>query len=390
MNLGKTVFAQIMEFISFNNFNKFITKYKGNLRYKKFSSWDQLICLSFAQLTNRESLRDIETCFDCQRTKLYHIGIRGNITRTNIAHAIEHRNSMIYEELAQMLILEALRLYSKDELIYRELNNSLYAFDSTTIDLCLTLFPWAKFRKHKAAVKIHTLYDIRRSIPIFIHITSGKIHDVNILDCLPLEVSSIYIVDKGYLDFKRLYSISLNHAYFITRAKINLASRRVYSHKVDKLKNIIYDQTIKLTGLKSSELYPGDLRKIKFYDVEKERHITFLTNNFELPAETIADLYKHRWKIELFFKWIKQHLRINKFYGTSVNAVKTQIWIAIVIYVTIAIMKKKLKLHHTLYTILQILSITLFDKVPVNDLFKESIDENYFKEQNNQLSLFNF
>ena len=390
MNSGKTVFAQIMEFISFNNFNKIIIKYRGNLRYKKFSCWDQLICLSFAQLTNRESLRDIETCFECQKTKLYHIGIRGNIKRTNIAHAIEHRSWMIYEELARMLILEALSLYSKDELIYKELNNSLYAFDSTTIDLCLTLFPWAKFRKHKAAVKIHTLYDIRRSIPVFIHITSGKIHDVNILDYLPIEVSSIYIVDKGYLHFERLYSININHAYFITRAKINLASRRVYSHKVDKSKNIIYEQTIKLTGTKSSQLYPAHLRKIKAYDVENDRYLTFLTNNFELSADVIADLYKHRWKIELFFKWIKQHLRINKFYGTSINAVKTQIWIAIGIYVTIAIMKKKLKLPHSLYTILQILSLTLFEKVPVNELFKESNDENYFKEQNKQLSLFNF
>jgi len=318
------------------------------------------------------------------------MGIKGNISRTNLSRANETRDWRIFERLAHCLINEALSLYTKDDLIYKELDNTLYALDSTTIDLCLSLFPWAKFRKHKAAVKLHTLLDIRTSIPTFIYITSGKVHDVNILDIISVEPSAIYVIDKGYVDFKRLFSLQNNNAFFITRAKDNLAFQRLYSHDVNEFENIKYDQTVKLTGIKTSALYPDHIRKIKFIDKENDKELIFLTNNFYLTPDIIAKLYKDRWKIELFFKWIKQHLRIKSFYGTSENAVKTQIWIAISVYVLIAIIKKKLSITGSLYTILQVFSINLFNKVLINQILNKNknLNQNYCPD--NQLFLFDF
>ncbi len=390
MNQGKTVFSQIMDYAPKNTFDQLVIEHKGNYRHRTFSCWDQLLCLSFAQLTFRESLRDIETCLRSNSEKLYHMGIKGNISRTNLSRSNETRDWRIFARFANHLIQEALSLYAKDDLIYKELDNSLYALDSTTIDLCLSLFPWAKFRKNKSAVKLHTLLDIRTSIPTFIYITSGNVHDVNILDVIPVETSAIYIIDKGYIDFERLFSLKTKNAFFITRAKKNFASQRVYSHDVSKYDGIMYDQTVKLTGIKSSTLYPEHLRKIKFVDKENDKEFIFLTNNFSLDAEMITKLYKDRWKIELFFKWIKQHLRIKSFYGTSENAVKVQIYSAIAIYVLVAIIKKKLKLSESLYTILQVLSINIFSKVYINQLLNKNSNsiENY--NPRNQLLLFDF
>lgn len=390
MNQGKTIFSQIMDFVPKNIFDQLVAKYKGNYRYRTFSCWDQLLCLAFAQLTFRESLRDIETCLRSNSEKLYHMGIKGNISRTNLSRANENRDWKIFARFAHHLIQEALSLYTKDDLIYKELNNSLYALDSTTIDLCLSLFPWAKFRKNKSAVKLHTLLDIRTSIPTFIHITSGRVHDVNILDLISIETSAIYVIDKGYIDFERLFNLKNKNAFFITRAKKNLASQRIYSHDVSKYENIKYDQTVKLTGIKTSTLYPEQIRKIKFIDKENHKELIFLTNNFSLDADKIANLYKDRWKIELFFKWIKQHLRIKSFYGTSENAVKIQIYSAISVYVTIAIIKKKLDITESLYTILQVLSINIFSKVFINQLLNKNSNliQNYHPR--NQLNLFDF
>lgn len=390
MNKGKTIFSQIMDYAPKHIFDQLVAKYKGNYRCRTFSCWDQFLCLAFAQLTYRESLRDIETCLRSNSEKLYHMGIKGNISRTNLARANETRDWKIFARFSNHLIQEALSLYAKDDLIYKELDNSLYALDSTTIDLCLSLFPWAKFRKNKSAVKLHTLLDIRTSIPTFIYITTGKVHDVNILDLISVESSAIYIIDKGYIDFERLFNLKNNNAFFITRAKKNLASKRIYSHDVSKYEYIKYDQTIKLTGLKTSTLYPEQIRKIKFIDKEIGKELIFLTNNFSLDADMIAQLYKERWKIELFFKWIKQHLRIKSFYGTSENAVKIQIYSAISVYVMIAIMKKKLNINESLYTILQVLSINIFSKVFINQLLNKNnyTNENYHTA--NQLFLFDF
>ena len=390
MNQGKTVFSQIMDYAPKNIFDQLVAEHKGNYRYRTFSCWDQLLCLSFAQLTFRESLRDIETCLRSNSEKLYHMGIKGNISRTNLSRSNETRDWKIFARFANHLIQEALSLYAKDDLIYKELDNSLYALDSTTIDLCLSLFPWAKFRKNKSAVKLHTLLDIRTSISTFIYITSGNVHDVNVLDIIPIETSAIYVIDKGYVDFERLFTLKNNNAFFITRAKKNFASQRVYSHDVSRYENILYDQTVKLTGVKSATLYPEHLRKIKFIDKENDKELIFLTNNFSLDADTIAKLYKDRWKIELFFKWIKQHLRIKAFFGTSENAVKVQIYSAIAVYVLVAIIKKKLKLSESLYTILQVLSINIFSKVYINQLLNKNSNsiENY--DSRNQLLLFDF
>ena len=388
MNKGKTIFSQIMDYAPKHIFDQLVTDYKGNYRFRTFSCWDQFLSLAFAQLTYRESLRDIETCLRSNSEKLYHMGIKGNISRTNLARANETRDWKIFARFANYLIQEALSIYAKDDEIYKELDNSLYALDSTTIDLCLTLFPWAKFRKNKSAIKMHTLLDIRSSIPTFIYLTSGKVHDVNILDLIPLETFAIYIIDKGYTDFERLFKLNNNNVYFVTRAKKNMADRRIYSYDVSKFKNIKYDQTIKLTGLKTSTLYPEQIRKIKFVDKELNKELIFLTNNFSLGADMITKLYKERWKIELFFKWIKQHLRIKAFYGTSENAVKIQIYTAISVYVLIAIIKKKLKVEKTLYTILQILSINIFNKTYINQL----LNKNYYTNDRycaaNQLFLF--
>lgn len=388
MNEGKTIFSQIMNYVPKNIFDKYVKLYKGNKHVRTFSCWDQFLSLAFAQLTYRESLRDIETCLRSKSEKLYHMGIKGNVSRSNLSRANKFRDWRIFAQLANYLINEAISLYAKDDLIYKELNNALYALDSTTIDLCLSLFPWAKFRKHKSAVKVHTLLDIRTSIPTFVHITSARVHDVNILDIISIEPSAIYIIDKGYIDFERLFELNNKNAFFITRAKNNLKSKRIYSHDVSKFSKIKYDQTIKLTGIKSSLLYPGHIRKIKFVDNENDKELIFLTNNFSLTSETISNLYKDRWKIELFFKWIKQHLRINSFYGTSENAIKIQIWIAISTYVLIAIIKKKLKISDSLYTILQILSINIFEKNYINQLLNFKNNTNDTSPISNQLELF--
>lgn len=376
-----------MEFLPMYEFHKCVKRYHGNYKAKSFSCLDQFLSMSFAQLTYRESLRDIESCLRSMRNKLYHMGIRGNISRNTLSNANEKRNWRIYADFAQVLIHVARDLYHDEELGI-ELEQTIYALDSTTIDLCLSLFPWARFRKHKAAVKMHTLLDLRGPIPSFIRVTEGKVHDVNILDDLTPEPGSFYIMDRAYLDFARLYILTQCFAFFVIRAKSNLQARRLYSRPVDKSAGLRCDQTIVLAGVKSPEYYPEKLRRIRYYDAEKNKNLTFLTNNFLLPPLTIAELYKCRWQVELFFKWIKQHLRIKAFYGTSKNAVKTQIWIAISIYVLVAIVKKRLKLQLSLYTILQILSVTVFEKVPIAQALTNFEQETQMVESPNQLLLF--
>jgi len=343
--------------------------------------------MAFAQLTYRESLRDIESCLRAMRTRLYHMGIRGNISRSTLAYANETRDWRIYSDFAQILIGIARSLYLKDD-IGIQLEQTAYAFDSTTIDLCLFLFPWARFRKNKGAIKLHTLLNLRGSIPEFIHITKGKIHDVNILDLLISEPGSFYVMDRGYLDFKRLYAIHQARAFFVTRAKRNIKFRRRYSHPVDKYTGLRSDQTIVFTGIHSASDYPEPLRRIRYYDADTKKYLCFLTNNFLLSALTIASLYKARWQVELFFKWVKQHLRIKSFFGTSENAVKTQIWIAVCVYVLIAILKKQLNIDQSLYTILQILSVTLFEKEPIYQALSNVSYTNQADYISNQLNLF--
>lgn len=388
MNTLPTVFAQIMAFLSLHEFRKCVQRYGGDYKVRKFSCLDQFFCLAFAQLTYRESLRDIVSCLKAVKSRLYHMGIRGRVSRNNLANANEARDWRIYADFAQVLIAEARRLY-RDEDIGLELKNTVYAFDSTTIDLCLSLFPWARFRKRKGAIKLHTLLDLRGSIPTFIHMTQGKTHDVRILDDLPLEPGSFYILDRGYLDFSRLYTLHQHHAFFVIRAKSNLQSRRISSQPVDKTTDLTSDQRIALTGPKSKTDYPDAIRRVRFYDRENDRYLTFLTNNFLLPALTIAKLYKLRWQVELFFRWIKQNLRIKSFYGTSENAVRTQIWVAITVYVLVAIIKKRLDLQVPLYTFLQILSILAFEKTPLNQLLTETNDHESMADDRNQLLLFN-
>ena len=361
MNIGKTIFAQLMDYIPRYEFRKCVERYRGNYKVQKFSCWNQFLCLAFAQLTYRESLRDIEACLRAFKAKLYHVGIRGNIARNTLARANETRDWRIYADFAQVLISTARELYAKDD-FGLELKNTVYALDATTIDLCLSLFPWAKFRKHKGAVKLHTLLDLRGSIPTLIIITDGKVHDVNILDELLFEAGAIYLMDRGYLDFARLYKMHLASAFFVTRAKVNTRFTRLYSNPVEKSSGVQCDQIIMLKNYYAKKDYPEKLRRIRFYDPEENSRLVFLTNNFTLPAMTITKLYKCRWQVELFFKWIKQHLRIKKFYGVSENAVKTQIWTAISVYVLVAIIKKRLDLDQPLYTILQVLSVTLFEK----------------------------
>jgi transposase len=344
--------------------------------------------MAFAQLTYRESLRDIETCLRVMQNKLHHIGIQSNISRSTLADANEKRDCRIYADFALILINEAKELY-KDEKLFSELDATIYALDSTTIDLCLSLFPWAKFRCTKSAIKIHTLLNLQNNIPAFINITDGSVHDVNILDELITEIGSFYIIDRGYTDFERLYSLNVGNAFFVTRAKSNLQFKRIYSHHVDKSLGLICDQSIFLTGFYSSKDYPDKLRRIKYFDSENNRKLTFITNNFYLSAITIANLYKQRWQIELFFKWIKQNLKIKSFYGNSFNAVKTQIWIAISVYVLLAIIKKKLRIEHSLYTFLQVVSISIFEKMPIISMFSDSSYINEIDYNSNQLSLFN-
>ena len=387
MNQGKTIFSQVMDFLPQFKFRQCVNRYQGNYRVRSFTCLDQFMCMAFAQLTYRESLRDIECCLRAMQEKLYHIGIRGKVSRSTLADANEIRDWRIYSDLAQILIHEARRLYAKDD-FGLELKETVYALDSSTIDLCLSVFPWARFRKTKAAVKLHTLLDLRGDIPTFIWITDGKVHDINVLDHLVPEPGAIYVMDRAYLDFQRLYQMHQCSAVFVTRSKTNTGLRRLYSHKVDKTTGVRYDQTVVPTGFYTKKDYPDKLRRIKYFDAEKGRAFIFLTNQFTLPASTIAELYRYRWRVEIFFKWVKQHLRIKSFYGTSENAVKTQIWIAISTYVLVAIMKKRLKIDLTLYTILQILSISLFEKKPIYQVLAQSDYKNKMTSAHIQLKLF--
>ncbi len=385
MNEGKTVFSQVMEFLPMYEFRKCVERYRGDYKVLSFSCLDQFLCMAFAQMTFRESLRDIQACLRSKINKLYHMGIRGQVSRNTLSNANNQRDWRIYADLAMILIHRARKLYI-NEPFGIDLNNTVYALDSTTIDLCLALFPWARFRKNKGAVKLHTLLDLRGNIPSFIDITDGRVHDVNVLDILIFEAGSFYIMDRGYIDFKRLYALHQALAFFVTRAKSNLKCRRLYSRPIDKTTGLRCDQTIVLT--QSFEDYPEQLRRIKFYDAENNLYLTFLTNNFTLDALTIAKLYKCRWQVELFFKWIKQHLRIKAFFGTSENAVKTQVWIAVSIYVLIAIIRKQLSLEPSLYTILQILSVNIFEKEPISRLMTTQELNNDNSENDNQLKLF--
>jgi hypothetical protein len=389
LNSGRTVFSQLMDFLPKYDFTRCVDRYRGNHRVRSFSCLDQYRCMAFAQLTYRESLRDIECCLRAMREKLYHMGIRGKISRSTLADANEKRDWRIYCDFAQLLIHVARRLYADDD-FGLELEQTVYALDASTIDLCLSLFPWARFRKTKGAIKLHTLLDLRGNIPVFIAITDGKVHEVNILDELIPEFGAIYVMDRGYLDFARLYAINQFPAFFIVRSKHNTRFHRIYSRSIDKSTGLRCDQTVAFTGFYAKKDYPDNLRRIKFFDSEKKKTLNFLTNNFTLPALTIAELYRYRWQIELFFKWIKQHLRIKAFYGTSMNAVKTQIWIAISVYVLVAIVKKKLNLERSLYTILQILSITLFEKMPILQVFQHFDYTEHRPSTCNQLKLFEY
>lgn len=390
MNAGKTVFSQLINYIPKTYFDKVVKSYNGNHRIRTFSCWDQYLSLAFAQLTYRESLRDIQACLRSNANKLYHIGIKGKISRTTLARANETKDYRIYENITLKLITHALSLYNKDDLIYKELNNALYALDSTVVDLSLSLFPWAQHRQQKSAIRINTLLDIRTSLPIFINISSGGVREIRSLDLIDIEPLAIYIMDKGYIDFERFNRLNALNAYFITRAKRNLSYTRIYSLPAQRQKNVMSDQIIKLAGPKTSVHYPNKLRRIRYYDAENDRYFVFITNNFNHPAETIAKLYKERWKIELFFKWIKQNLRIKSFYGRSPNAIKTQIWIAISVYVLVIIIKKELRIKENIYTILQVLSINIFSKQLINELFNNQLSENITHDQNKQLFLFNF
>ena len=387
MYMGNLVFSQVMEHLPLHTFRRCVQRYRGNHKIQSFSCLDQFRCMAFAQLTYRESLRDIEACLRAQQNKLYHMGIRGGISRNTLSNANKVRDWRIYADFAQSLIQIARKLYV-DEDIGAELDNTVYALDATTIDLCLSVFPWAHFRSTKAAVKLHTLLDLRGSIPTFIHISDGKMHDVNVLDLLLPEAGAFYVMDRGYVDFSRLFALHQGSAFFVIRAKSNLQCRRLYSRPVDKSLGLKCDQTIRLTGFYAARDYPEKLRRVKYHDLKTGKTFVFLTNNFALPAMTIADLYRCRWQVELFFKWIKQHLRIKSFYGTTDNAVKTQIWIAVSVYVQIAIIKKRLNLDASLYTILQILSVTIFENIPLDQLLMD----NEFTQDNadspNQLILF--
>lgn len=388
MNAGKAVFAQIMEHLPRYEFDKCVKKYKGNHRVRKFSCYDQFLCLAFAQITYRESLRDIETCLNSHHEKLYHIGFRGQISRSTLADANEKRACLIYQEFAYHLISIARKLYQNEKLAIA-LDYSLYAFDSTTIDLCLSLFPWAHFRKTKAAIKMHTFLDLRGSIPTFISLTTGKVHDVSILDIIPLEKDAVIAMDRGYIDFSRLYTLNLFPAFFVIRAKSNLRFRRLYSREVDKTLGLRSDQTIVLTVKKSRDAYPETLRRVSYVDLEKNKRYVYLTNIFTVSAKTVADIYKQRWQVELFFRWIKQHLRIKTFYGISPNAVKTQIWIAVSVYLLVAILKKRLDLPGSLHTILQILEVNIFDKRSIIQIVKDAYKQEPEPVLCNQLNLFN-
>jgi len=389
MNSGTYLFTQLMDSLPKRDFDRCVLKYRGNYRTRHFTCFDQFLCMAFAQLTYRHSLRDIETCLNSVQPKLYHLGIRGTIARNTLAKANQNRDWRIYADFAHILIAHARKLYARERFAVA-LNQTVYAFDSTTIDLCLTLFPWAHFRRRKAAVKLHTLIDLRGNIPCFIHISNGKMHDVKALDHLPIEAGAFYIVDRGYIDFARLFRFQTHMAFFITRAKTNMQFRTQKSRPVDKASGLRCDQTIVLTGANTAEEYPQSIRRIKYVDPDTGKRFVFLTNNFALDALTIAKLYKCRWQVELFFKWIKQHLRIKTFFGTSNNAVKTQVWIAICVYVLVAIVKKEYKLERSMSEILQILSLNLFEKTPLFKALSVKIDKKATEPSHKPLPLFDF
>jgi hypothetical protein len=389
MYTGQTLFAQLMEFVPWTTFTRLVERYGGDHRVRTLSCAEQYRAMAFAQLTYRESLRDIETCLSAQTAKLYHMGFREPVRRSTLADANETRDWRIYAALAQTLIVRARKLYAGEDLGL-DLKNTVYALDSTTIDLCLSVFPWAHFRSTKAAVKMHTLLDLRGNIPSFIHISDGKLHDVHALDMLLPELGAIYVMDRGYIDFGRLYRPHQAGAFFVTRAKSNLNAHRVYSASTDRAGGVIADQTIALDGTRTSQDYPVHLRRIRFQDPATGRTLVFLTNQTALPASTICDLYKCRWQVELFFKWIKQHLRIKRFYGTSENAVKTQIWIAVSVYVLVAIVRKRLKLEASLYTLMQVFSVAIFEKALINSALFQEADGSEHDTEDNQLNLFGF
>jgi hypothetical protein len=389
MHNGRFIFAELISHLPHKEFQKCVARYDDDSQPRTFSHWDQYLTMAFAQLTYRESLRDIEACLRSVTGKLYHLGIRGKVARTTLADANESRDWRIFADFAQVLIRIARPLYAADP-IGVDLDHSVYALDSTTIDLCLALFPWAKFRRHKGAVKMHTLLDLHGNIPTFISITNGKVHDVNILDEIAPEAGAFYVMDRGYVDFERLYVFTLSAAFFVVRTKSNVLIQRRYSHPVDKATGVRSDHTVILTAINSVKAYPDQLRRVSYLDVKTRKRFKFLTNNFMLPALTIAQIYKSRWQVELFFKWIKQHLRIKAFYGTSENAVKTQIWVAVSVYVLVAIVRKRLTLEASLYQILQILSVTLFEKTPILQALQAPDSQVEPFDPGNQLILFDF
>jgi IS4 transposase len=389
MNAGRTVFSQLIAHLSHLEFQKCVTRYDGDQHHRSLSCWDQYLAMAFAQFTYRESLRDIEACLGSMSGKLYHMGFRSRIARSTLADANETHDWRIFADFAQHLVGVARPLHVEDPMGV-DLDHSLYALDSTTIDLCLSLFPWAKFRQHKGAVKMHTLLDLHGNIPTFIRITDGKVHDVNILDEISPEAGAFYVMDRGYIDFERLYMFTLSSAFFVVRTKQNVVLQRRYSRPVDKSLGLRSDHTVILTALESVKAYPDALRRVKYFDAETNQRLGFLTNNFSLPAITIAQIYKCRWQVELFFKWIKQHLRIKAFFGTSENAVKAQIWIAVSVYVLVAIVRKRMSLDSSLYQILQILSLTLFEKTPILQALQASDSQEEFADPGNQLILFDF
>jgi hypothetical protein len=388
MNEGKYVFSQIMDLVSSTSFQTIVNRHRGDYKVKDFSCWKQFLCMAFGQLTHRESLNDTLICLKANARKLYHLGVGEVIANSTLSRANESRPYLIYEDLAMLFIQRAKQLYVTDNDLEVKLNNNVFAIDSTTIDLCLSTFYWATFRSTKGGIKLHTQLDLKTSIPEFILFSTASVHDLNVLDVISFEANSFYIMDRGYVDYKRLYKINQCDAFFVTRCKDNMDHRRLYSHTVDKTKGVICDQTILLHGFYSIKYYPEKMRRIKFRDEETRKILIFLTNNFHLPAVEVAQLYKHRWKIELFFKWIKQHLKIKSFWGHSENAVKTQVWIAVSVYVLVAIAKKEFKLQQSLYEILQILSISILEKTPIQQLFQQT-QLQYFKEQkDNQLKMF--
>jgi hypothetical protein len=389
MNEGKYVFSQIMDLVSSTSFQTIVNRHRGDYKVKEFSCWKQFLCMAFGQLTHRESLNDTLICLKANERKLYHLGIGEIIANSTLTRANESRPYLIYEELAMLLISRAKKLYLSDNELEVKLKSNVFAIDSTTIDLCLNTFYWATFRSTKGGIKLHTQLNLKTSIPEFILFSTASVHDLNLLDVISFEANSFYVMDRGYVDYKRLYKIHQCDAFFVTRCKDNMDYRRLYSHTVDKAKGIICDQTIMLNGFYPVRFYPEKMRRVKFRDEETKKVLVFLTNNFHLPAIDITQLYKHRWKIELFFKWIKQHLKIKSFWGHSENAVKTQVWIAVSVYVLVAIAKKEFELQQSLYEILQILSVSIFEKMPVQQLFQQT-QLQYFKEQkDNQLKMFN-